>query len=70
MTISSEKGILRIDLAAYLIFLNMTFQNYVVYFLLTSLKANDPNDSMGNHLSLKWNGIVTNSKDHCGLVDS
>ena len=48
----------------------MIFQNYVVYFLLTSLKANDPNDSMGNHLSLKWNGIVTNSKDHCGLVES
>ena len=42
MTILLEKDILWIDLVTYLAFLNLMFQNYVVYFLLTSLMANDP----------------------------
>lgn len=41
MTILLEKDILWIDLATHLAFLNLMFQNYVVYFLLTSLMAND-----------------------------
>ena len=42
MTVLLEKDILWIDLVTYLAFLNLMFQNYVVYFLLTSWMANDP----------------------------